>query len=118
MELKDLYGQVVKVIVPVKHTEFSMNLKVTRVNTRTVTFMEVVRAERKNVFRKVGVKKIDTITETEIRLKEGATFEKSESSWDSIGTFSNGHAGYSYRNRMRTQYRNSTTNSYVGFPMV
>jgi hypothetical protein len=127
MELSELQGKIVQVVIPVKGVLFSMNLKVCRVKVRSLLFIEVIKPERKNVFRKVSMKMLDSFDESTITFKEGTVVEKFESSWDSIGQpspmvansfgsrpFSNHSKGWSSN---APQYR-STTNSAVGFPMV
>lgn len=123
MELSELQGKIVKVVIPVKGVMFSMNLKVCRVKVRSILFIEVIKPERKNVFRKVSMKMLDSFDESTITFKEGTVVEKFESSWDSINTnpvkmspytrqhFSNHSRGWAPR-------LPSTTNSAVGFPMV
>jgi hypothetical protein len=61
MELSELQGKIVKVVVPVKGKSFSMNLKVCRVKARSVLFIEVIKPERKNIFRKENVRFVKSI---------------------------------------------------------
>lgn len=119
MNIQDLTGKLVKVTVPVKGVEYSMNLKVIKANTRSILFMEVVKTERKNIFRKAKIKLVDSFTETHIVFKESTKFDKWESSWDSIATLPS-YAGKTFSRHSRGWAPSlpSTTNSYVGFPMV
>jgi hypothetical protein len=66
-------------------------LKVCTVKARSITFMEVDRENRKNVFRKVNRKDIVEFKPTdicEVTVRDGVLPEKWESSWDGIGSFS------------------------------
>lgn len=123
MELSELQGKIVKVVIPVKGVMFSMNLKVCRVKVRSILFIEVVKSERKNVFRKVSMKMLDSFDESTITFKEGTVVEKFESSWDSIGTTPvrmsyYGNRPFSNHSKGWAPQLPSTTNSAVGFPMV
>lgn len=93
--LDALRGEIVKVIIPVKGTDFSMDLKVCKVKVRSVLFIEVDRANRKNIFRKVPMKFLDSYDSVSVRFKEGTKIDKWESSWDSIDA---GRISHSYVN--------------------
>ena len=93
--LDALQGEIVKVTIPVKGTDFSMDLKVCKVKVRSVLFIEVDRTNRKNIFRKVPMKFLDSYDSVSIKFKEGTQIDKWESSWDSIGA---GQISYSYIN--------------------
>lgn len=124
MELSELEGKVVTVVIPVNGNPFSMNLKVCRVKVRSVLFIEVNKSERKNIFRKAPMKMLNFFNGSSITFKEGTTLTKWESSWDTIGSptfgytprpfYSNHSKGWSSN---APQYRR-TTNSSAGFPMV
>jgi len=124
MELSELEGKIVKVNVPVKGKMFSMDLKVCRVKARSILFIESIKAERKNIFRKVSKKMLDSFDEFNINLKPNSSFEKWESSWDSIGTTTPRYSRPYFNNHSRgwssnaPQYRSTTNNSVSGFPMV
>ena len=123
MELSELQGKIVKVVIPVKGVSFSMNLKVCRVKARSVLFIEVIKPERKNVFRKVSMKMLDSFDESTITFKEGTVVEKFESSWDAINTNPVNRSPYTkqhFSNHSRgwAPKLPSTTNSSAGFPMV
>ena len=94
MELSELQGKIVKVVVPVKGKSFSMNLKVCRVKARSVLFIEVIKPERKNIFRKASMKMLDSFNESTITFKDNTLLDKWESSWDAIGGFSNSVQSY------------------------
>jgi hypothetical protein len=123
MELSELQGKIVKVVVPVKGKSFSMNLKVCRVKARSVLFIEVIKPERKNIFRKASMKMLDSFNQSTITFKDSTLFDKWESSWDAIGTVTPG--GNTYGQKHFSNHSKgwapklpSTTNSRVGFPMV
>jgi hypothetical protein len=124
MELSELQGKIVKVVIPVKGVSFSMDLKVCRVKARSVLFIEVIKSERKNVFRKVFMKMLDSFDESTITFKEGADVIKWESSWDSVGQFSPmtiknyGNRPFSNHSKGWAPQLPSTTNSRAGFPMI
>jgi len=123
MELSELQGKVVKVVVPVKGKSFSMNLKVCRVKARSVLFIEVIKPERKNIFRKASMKMLDSFNESTITFKDSTLLDKWESSWDAIGTVTPGGNTYgkkhfSNHSRGWAPRLPSTTNSSAGFPMV
>jgi len=122
-------GLVCKVNVSLNGKQSSKELKVCSVKARSVTFIEVDRVNRQNIFRKVDRADIVEFRPTaicEITVKDGILPVKWESSWDSIGqpTQSINSRG----NGMFTKFSNhskgwapklpSTTNSAAGFPMV
>ena len=100
------------------------------VKARSITFMEVDKVNRQNIFRKVDRTDIVGFSPTaicEITVRDGILPVKWESSWDSIGQPSNSVQSYG---RFATAARglasqrtkhfpvNHTTNSAAGFPMV
>jgi hypothetical protein len=120
-------GLIVKVNVSKGDKKSSKELKVCTVKTRSITFMEVDRENRKNIFRKVNRKDIVDFRPTaicEITIIDGVLPDRWESSWDSIGQ----PTQMSLNNRIKPQFSNhskgwapklpSTTNSVAGFPMV
>jgi hypothetical protein len=124
MELSELQGKIVKVNVPVKGQLFSMDLKICRVKARSILFIEVIKSERKNIFRKVSIKMLDFFDEFSVTFKNGASFEKWESGWDLIGTATSRYSKPYFNNHSKgwssnaPQYRSTTNNSVSGFPMV
>lgn len=123
-------GLFVKVHVSKDGKKSHKELKVCTVKARSITFIEVDRENRKNIFRKVNRTDIIEFRPTaicEIVIKDGVLPTKWESSWDSIGSYSP-MAAKSFGWTPRPTYSNhskgwapklpSTTNSAVGFPMV
>ena len=123
-------GLICKVHVSKEGKQSSKELKVCTVKTRTITFMEVDKENRKNIFRKVNRTDIVKFSPTaicELTIRDGILPDRWESFWDSIGQPSQ----MSLNNRIKPQFSNhskgwapklppikSTTNSAVGFPMV
>ena len=122
-------GLICKVHVSLNGKKDVKELKVSMVKARSITFIEVDRVNRQNIFRKVDRKDIVDFSPTaicEITVRDGILPVKWESSWDSIGqpttpfphkpgygriTFSNHSKGWAPK-------LPSTTNSAAGFPMV
>jgi hypothetical protein len=120
-------GLIVNVHVSLNGKTGTKQLKVCMVKTRSITFIEVDRENRQNIFRKVDRKDIVEFRPTaicEITVRDGILPVKWESAWDSIGQPSQ----MSLNNRIKPQFSNhskgwapklpSTTNSAAGFPMV
>ena len=119
-------GLIVNVHVSLNGKTRTKQLKVCIVKTRSITFIEVDRENRQNIFRKVDRKDIVEFRPTaicEITVRDGILPVKWESAWDSIGQPSQ----MSLNNRIKPQFNNgygwapklpSTTNSAAGFPMV
>lgn len=120
-------GLIVNVHVSLNGKTGTKQLKVCMVKARSITFIEVDRENRQNVFRKVDRKDIVEFRPTaicEIKIRDGILPVKWESSWDSIGQPS----PISLNNRIKPHFSNhskgwapklpSTTNSRAGFPMV
>jgi len=120
-------GLIVNVHVSLNGKTGTKQLKVCMVKTRSITFIEVDRENRQNIFRKVDRKDIVEFRPTaicEITIKDGILPVKWESSWDSIGQPS----PMSLNNRIQPHFSKhsqgwapklpSTTNSAAGFPMV
>jgi hypothetical protein len=123
-------GLICKVHVSLNGKSATKELKVCSVKARSVIFIEVDRANRQNIFRKIDRKDIVNFKPTaicEIIVKDGILPVKWESAWDAIG------APTQYRGRgLASQYSRhfsnhskgwapklpSTTNSAAGFPMV
>ena len=120
-------GLICKVHVSINGKTGTKELKVCIVKARSITFMEVDRVNRQNIFRKVDRTDIVGFSPTaicEITVRDGILPVKWESSWDSIGQPSNSVKSYGRfataakpGNHSQSLNR-STTNSAVGFPMV
>jgi hypothetical protein len=133
--MENLLGQIVEVIVSKNGKVASKNLKVCKVNSRSILFIEVDKVNRKNTFRKFKVKNVEKVgTKTDggtfVLIEDAIMPDKWESSWDSIGQptqqirgrglasqfskhFSNHSKGWSAN---APQYRSTTYTN--GFPMV
>ena len=119
-------GLICKVHVSQNGKTATKELKVCTVKVRSITFIEVDRKNRKNIFRKVNRKNIVKFISTaicEITIRDGVLPDKWESSWDAIGTTTPGGNAYGqkhYSNHSKgwAPKLPSTTNSRVGFPMV
>jgi hypothetical protein len=137
-------GLVCKVNVSLNGKHSSKELKVCSVKARSVIFIEVDKANRQNIFRKVDKADIVEFRPTaicEITVKDGILPVRWESSWDSIGqvsqsvgnqfgkrSFSNHSKGWApvikapmgaSMDALAVSVSNrSTTNSAAGFPMV
>jgi hypothetical protein len=119
-------GLIVNVSVSKNGKVGTKQLKVCSVKVRSITFIEVDRENRKNIFRKVDRKDIVKFKPTaicEITIKDGVLPDKWESFWDSIGTATPG--GNTYGQKHFSNHSKgwapklpSTTNSTAGFPMV
>ena len=119
-------GLICKVHVSLNGKNATKELKVCAVKARSITFIEVDRENRKNIFRKVDRKDIVKFKPTaicEITIKDGVLPDKWESFWDSIGTATPG--GNTYGQKHFSNHSKgwapklpSTTNSTAGFPMV
>jgi hypothetical protein len=119
-------GLICKVHVSQNGKNGTKELKVCSVKVRSITFIEVDRENRKNIFRKVDRKDIVKFISTaicEITIKDGVLPDKWESHWDSIGTATLG--GNTYGKKHFSNHSKgwapklpSTTNSRAGFPMV
>lgn len=122
-------GLFCKVHVSLNGKTATKELKVCMVKARSITFMEVDKVNRKNIFRKVDRTDIVGFSPTaicEITVRDGILPVKWESDWDSIGTQSNSVKSYGrFAQAARPSLTNyssymkpSTTNSSAGFPMV
>jgi hypothetical protein len=142
-------GLVCKVHVSLNGKTGTKELKVCMVKARSITFIEVDRENRQNIFRKVDRKDIVNFKPTaicEITVRDGILPVKWESAWDSIGQptqqirgrglasqfskhFSNHSKGWAPTIKApmgssidalaaNPSWKNSTTNSAAGFPMV
>jgi hypothetical protein len=142
-------GLVCKVHVSLNGKTGTKELKVCMVKARSITFIEVDRENRQNIFRKVDRKDIVNFKPTaicEITVRDGILPVKWESAWDSIGQptqqirgrglasqfskhFSTHSKGWAPTIKApmgssidalaaNPSWKNSTTNSAAGFPMV
>jgi hypothetical protein len=88
VELSDSFqkGTIVSVKVVIgDKTSTKTGLKITNLNKKTVTVMEVDKANRKNIFRKFLRTDIVQIEGFDLTLRKDVLPRKEESSWDSIG---------------------------------
>jgi hypothetical protein len=130
-------GLICKVHVSLNGKQSCKELKVCSVKARSIIFIEIDKANRQNIFRKVDKKDIVNFKPTaicEITVRDGILPVKWESAWDSIGQpthtvqirgrglasqfskhFSNHSKGWSSN---APQYRSTTNNPVSGFPMV
>ena len=122
-------GLIVNVNVSLNGKTGTKQLKVCMVKPRSITFIEVDRENRQNIFRKVDRKDIVQFRPTaicEITVRDGILPVKWESSWDSIGQPSSMVQSYGRfataakgLASQRTKHFPTTTNNPVsGFPMV
>ena len=126
-------GLMCKVHVSLNGKKATKELKVCAVKARSITFMEVDKVNRQNIFRKVDRTDIVGFSPTaicEITVRDGILPVKWESLWDSIGTFSPSVKSYGrfaqaakpFSNHSKgwsanaPQYRSTTYTN--GFPMV
>ena len=90
-------GLICKVHVSLNGKKATKELKVCMVKARSITFMEVDKVNRQNIFRKVDRTDIVGFSPTaicEITVRDGILPVKWESSWDSIGQPSNSVQSY------------------------
>ena len=124
-------GLLCKVHVSLNGKTGTKELKVCMVKARSITFIEVDRANRQNIFRKVDRTDIVDFKPTaicEIKVRDGILPVKWESSWDSIGQpssnvrsygrFATAAMGLASQRSKHFPVNRSTTNSAAGFPMV
>ena len=125
-------GLICKVHVSLNGKQSCKELKVCSVKARTITFMEVDRENRKNIFRKVKRRDIIEFRPTaicSIKIRENVLPTKWESAWDSIGQPTQQIRGRGLASQYTKHFSNhskgwapklpSTTNNPVsGFPMV
>jgi len=119
-------GLIVNVHVSLNGKTGTKQLKVCMVKTRSITFIEVDRENRQNIFRKVDRKDIVEFRPTaicEITIRDGILPVKWESAWDSIGQPS----PMSLNNRIKPHFSKHSqgwapklpSTTYTnGFPMV
>lgn len=119
-------GLIVNVHVSLNGKTGTKQLKVCMVKTRSITFIEVDRENRQNIFRKVDRKDIVEFRPTaicEITIRDGILPVKWESAWDSIGQPSQ----MSLNNRIKPHFSKHSqgwapklpSTTYTnGFPMV
>jgi len=122
-------GLLCKVHVSLNGKTGTKELKVCMVKARSITFIEVDKANRQNIFRKVDRTDIVDFKPTaicEIKVRDGILPVKWESAWDSIGQPTTpfphkpgyGRITFSKHSQGWAPKLPSTTNSAAGFPMV
>jgi hypothetical protein len=126
-------GLICKIHVSLNGKKATKELKVCMVKARSITFIEVDKVNRQNIFRKVDRKDIVGFSPTaicEITVRDGILPVRWESAWDSIGQPSNSVKSYGrfaqaakpFSNHSKgwsanaPQYRSTTYTN--GFPMV
>jgi hypothetical protein len=126
-------GLICKLHVSLNGKKGTKELKVCMIKARSITFIEVDKVNRQNIFRKVDRKDIVGFSPTaicEITVRDGILPVKWESLWDDIGTFSPSVKSYGrfaqaakpFSNHSKgwsanaPQYRSTTYTN--GFPMV
>jgi hypothetical protein len=90
-------GLICKLHVSLSGKKGTKELKVCMVKARSITFIEVDKANRQNIFRKVERKDIVGFSPTaicEITVRDGILPVKWESRWDDIGQPSNSVQSY------------------------
>ena len=123
-------GLICKLHVSLNGKKGTKELKVCMVKARSITFIEVDKVNRQNIFRKVDRKDIVGFSPTaicEITVRDGILPVKWESAWDSIGTFSpsvksygrfaTAAKGFSH-DVLAVSVSNRSTTYTNGFPMV
>ena len=130
MNLENLTGQIVEVIVSKNGKIGTKNIKVCKVKARSVLFIEVDKQNRKNIFWKVENKNIEkvgakTTGEPFILMVDGYLLSQNkwESEWDMINPNPVKMSPYTRQHFSRHSQGwapklPSTTNSRAGFPMV
>ena len=119
-------GLICKVHVSLNGKAGTKELKVCMVKARSITFIEVDRENRQNIFRKVDRKDIVEFRPfaiCEITVRDGILPVKWESAWDSIGQPSNSVQSYgrfatAAKPGNHSQSLNRSTTYTNGFPMV
>jgi hypothetical protein len=119
-------GLICKVHVSLNGKVGTKELKVCMVKTRSITFIEIDRENRQNIFRKVDRKDIVDFKPTaicEVKVRDGILPVKWESGWDSIGQPSNSVQSYgrfatAAKPGNHSQSLNRSTTYTNGFPMV
>jgi hypothetical protein len=122
-------GLICKVHVSLDGKKSCKELKVCSIKARSITFIEVDKANRQNIFRKVDRKDIVGFSPTaicEITIRDGILPVRWESAWDSIGQPTTpfphkpgyGKITFSKHSQGWAPKLPSTTNSAAGFPMV
>jgi hypothetical protein len=119
-------GLICKIHVSLNGKKATKELKVCAVKARSITFIEVDKVNRQNIFRKVDRKDIVGFSPTaicEIIVRDGILPVKWESAWDSIGTLSPsvksyGRMAYASKPGNHSQSLHRSTTYTNGFPMV
>jgi hypothetical protein len=111
-------GLICKVHVSKEGKQSCKELKVCTVKTRTITFMEVDKVNRKNIFRKVNRTDIVKFSPTaicELTIRDGILPDRWESFWDSIGQPSPSVQSYG---RFATASKGLASQASKHFPVV
>jgi hypothetical protein len=111
-------GLICKIHVSLNGKKATKELKVCAVKARSITFIEVDKVNRQNIFRKVDRKDIVGFSPTaicEITVRDGILPVKWESGWDSIGQPSNSVKSYG---RMATAASGLASQRSKHFPSV
>lgn len=130
--MENITGQIVEVMVSKNGKSRSKEIKVCKVKTRSILFIEVDKENRKNIFWKLDRKNIESVGPSfenpgsyRIIVKDGILLSdnKWESSWDAINTNPVKMSPYTRQHFSRHSQGwapklPSTTNSRAGFPMV
>lgn len=121
-------GLICKVTVSDKGKTGTKELKVCTIKARSITFIEVDRENKKNIFRNVNRKDIVGFKPTaicEITIRDGVLPDRWESDWGSISINPVKMSPYTKQQRVFSKHSQgwapklpSTTNSRAGFPMV
>ena len=119
-------GLICKIHVSLNGKKATKELKACMIKARSITFIEVDKANRQNIFRKVNRKDIVGFSPTaicEITVRDGILPVKWESRWDDIGTFSPsvksyGRMAYASKPGNHSQSLHRSTTYTNGFPMV
>jgi hypothetical protein len=119
-------GLICKLHVSLNGKKGTKELKACMIKARSITFIEVDKVNRQNIFRKVDRKDIVGFSPTaicEITVRDGILPVKWESRWDDIGTFSPSVKSYGRfataakpGNHSQSLHRSTTYTN--GFPMV
>ena len=111
-------GLICKVHVSKEGKQSCKELKVCTVKARTITFMEVDKENRKNIFRKVNRTDIVKFSPTaicELTIRDGILPDRWESFWDSIGQPSPSVQSYG---RFATASKGLASQASKHFPVV
>jgi hypothetical protein len=107
--MENLVGKMIHVVVSKGGKSATKLLKLCKVKTRSVLFIEVDKENRKNIFRKINIKDITNYENVYeglyLYVKNDVLPDKWESEWDNIGNLSRMAAG-SFAYTPRPHYSN------------